>query len=653
MRKITWNITGKKTICLVILSAFLVRIVIAVMNQGFPTDIACFYSWADMAYKNGLGSFYTSGAFTDYPPGYVCVLYVLGFLLSVFKADYLSAASLLILKLPAIMCDMATGLIIYKMARERQSEINAVTISALYLLNPAVILNSCVWGQVDAVMCFFVVLMCGLLMEKKMIPSYIAYAIGVLLKPQMLIFTPVLIYGILENVILHNFSMQRFFQNLFGGLAVISGMVVVCIPFGLENVVGLYLNTLGSYPYVTVNAYNFWALLGKNWASQEDRLLFMSYQSWGMLNIVLTVILSAVFFFRAKKKESRYFTTAALLIISVYLFSVRMHERYIFPAMALLLLAYAVRPLKGFLVVYAGVTLTQLYNTADVLFSYSKEGYIVSTGMLRFISAAAVFVGVFFYYKLYHYDIKKNGIVEADETAEILDRTASTQKNKEEYWKIKWKETDFTPRPSRERMPFSKKDAAIILAITLVYSAFALYDLGDMEAPQSEYHMQKGEMLTLEIPKEQQVSWLYWYLGYLENREFLTEYRLSEEGEWEKLENDGIVTMYDVFKWGRIQVPEGCRYLRLTCKSDEASIMELALADSNENILMPQNAQSYPALFDESSMFPSDGISFRNGTYFDEIYHARTGYEFLHGLPAYETTHPPLGKGLFDSAFCE
>lgn len=661
-KKIAWNGVGSRTICLVSFAAFLVRLVIAAVNQGFPTDIACFYSWANMAYENGPGSFYTSGAFTDYPPGYVCVLYVLGFLISVFKADYLSAASLLILKLPAIVCDMATGLMIYKMVRERQSESNAVTVSALYLLNPAVILNSCVWGQVDAVMCFFVVLMCGLLMKKRMIPSYIAYAVGVLLKPQMLIFTPVLIYGILENVILHDFSIQRFWKNLLGGLAVISGMIVVCIPFGLENIISLYTGTLGSYPYVTVNAYNFWALLGKNWASQEDRLLFMSYQGWGMLNILLTVILSAVFFFRTKKKESRYFTTAALLIISVFLFSVRMHERYLFPAMALLLLAYAVRPLKGFLAAYAGVTLTQLYNTADVLFSYSKEGYTVNTGMLRFVSAVAVLTGVYFYYKLYRYDIKADeterncvsrAVVSAlraaaetadriwpDETAQTSDKTAGSQKHQKGHRNNK----RCAPRLSCRRMPFDKKDAAIILTIMLVYSAFALHDLGDMEAPQNEYHMQKGEMLTLEMPAEQQVSWLYWYLGYLENREFLMEYRMSAEGGWEKLENDGIVTMHDVFKWGRIQVPEGCRYLRMTCMSDEASIMEFALADQNENIVMPQNAQSYPALFDENSMFPAEGISFRNGTYFDEIYHARTGYEFLHGLRAYETTHPPLGK---------
>ena len=38
--------------------------------------------------------------------------------------------------------------------------------------------------------------------------------------------------------------------------------------------------------------------------------------------------------------------------------------------------------------------------------------------------------------------------------------------------------------------------------------------------------------------------------------------------------------------------------------------------------------------------------SWWNSTYFDEIYHARTGYEFTKGTVPYETSHPPLGKVL-------
>ena len=38
-----------------------------------------------------------------------------------------------------------------------------------------------------------------------------------------------------------------------------------------------------------------------------------------------------------------------------------------------------------------------------------------------------------------------------------------------------------------------------------------------------------------------------------------------------------------------------------------------------------------------------------NSTYFDEIYHARTAYEFLKGSVPYETSHPPLGKVLMSA----
>ncbi|MCG6553519.1 MAG: phospholipid carrier-dependent glycosyltransferase, partial [Candidatus Magnetominusculus sp. LBB02] len=41
--------------------------------------------------------------------------------------------------------------------------------------------------------------------------------------------------------------------------------------------------------------------------------------------------------------------------------------------------------------------------------------------------------------------------------------------------------------------------------------------------------------------------------------------------------------------------------------------------------------------------------SYMNSTYFDEIYHARTAYEYLYKLPVYETTHPPLGKVIIEA----
>ncbi len=69
-------------------------------------------------------------------------------------------------------------------------------------------------------------------------------------------------------------------------------------------------------------------------------------------------------------------------------------------------------------------------------------------------------------------------------------------------------------------------------------------------------------------------------------------------------------------------------------------MFELALRDAT-GALVPVTGGD--AMFDEQSEVP-DTISQLNSMYFDEIYHGRTGYEMLHRMTAYETTHPPLGK---------
>ena len=51
----------------------------------------------------------------------------------------------------------------------------------------------------------------------------------------------------------------------------------------------------------------------------------------------------------------------------------------------------------------------------------------------------------------------------------------------------------------------------------------------------------------------------------------------------------------------------------------------------------------YSKLFDEQALFQKNATYYHR-TMFDEVYHARTAYEFLNRLSVYENTHPPLGK---------
>lgn len=624
----------KWSIVRLIVLAFVLRLAIGVIFHGFKGDLDYFYTWSTKAYEVGLPKFYDAAG-ADYPPGYIYVLYIIGFLHSVFNIEYWTWQSILLIKLPAIICDILTGLLIYKIAGKKNSNSRALLLTAIYLFNPAIIYNSSVWGQVDSILGFLLLLLCYLLMEKKIIPAYVVYGIGVLMKPQMIMFTPLIIFGFLEQVIFDKFSVRKLFINLLSGISVIMGMIIACIPFDVSRIFNLYTKTMSSYPYASVNAYNFWSMIGSNFKPQTERFLFMSYQSWGRIAILLTVVLAAFFFYKARKQECRYYTTAAVIIMTMFLFSVRMHERYLFYAMPLLLLAYIIRPVKGLYVAYIGVSLCQLYNMADVLMKAYSDGYTSSEGTIRIISIGMMTVGCYFYYMLYRYDV-------AGDTCE---KDMLFTGNNEEACHIKKEKLKaYTPKPSEKFMPFTWKDAVVILAITFAYSVVALYDLGDKKAPCTEYHMNKGDSIMLNVPSDHEAKWLYSYLGNLDNREFTIAYQTNADDSWYYLGEDGAYNIASVLCWDRIELPNDCRSIYITCNSDEAILMELSFADADERGFLPDNYMDYKTLFDESNLFPDEGPSFRNGTYFDEVYYARAGYEFINGLDTYENTHPPLGK---------
>ena len=100
---------------------------------------------------------------------------------------------------------------------------------------------------------------------------------------------------------------------------------------------------------------------------------------------------------------------------------------------------------------------------------------------------------------------------------------------------------------------------------------------------------------------------------------------------------------------------QSARYVRITAEKAGLELYEIAFRDEDGSLIEVQNIvqenaladamTDAAALIDEQDTVP-EIPSYYNGTYFDEIYHARTAYELLHGLSIYEWTHPPLGKVL-------
>ena len=105
--------------------------------------------------------------------------------------------------------------------------------------------------------------------------------------------------------------------------------------------------------------------------------------------------------------------------------------------------------------------------------------------------------------------------------------------------------------------------------------------------------------------------------------------------------NDGTI-----FQWQRVKVDFEASAIRFVAEGSPA-FYEVGLRDANGKGIVPIFTDASP-LFDEPNAVPEQP-SYRNSMYFDEIYHARTAYETLHGIEPYETTHPPLGKLLISA----
>lgn len=607
--------------------AFITRIALAACFRGFQSDTACFAAWANRMYELGPSSFYSPDVFTDYPPGYMYLLYPIGALFSKTNMTWMSSTHLILLRMPSILCDLLCAGLIWLEGQKCFSSNRVFFLCAVYLFNPAVLLNSAIWGQIDSVFTLPLFIMCLSLMRGKMLPAYLSFGIALLLKPQALFLGPVILAGFLDYVILRDYSFKKLFIHLGQIIVTCFCMLLLCLPFGLSNVWKQYFSTIGSYPYASVNAYNIWALLGKSWISQDTLLAGLPYRFWGGISICAAVFLTLRLSLRRKDDTLKFPFLSVFLFISIFVFSVRMHERYLYPVMLFLLLTFLYKPVKQLFICYCGFSLLHFLNCAHVLFYYDPQNYDRTALPILLISAGMVMMAITFYIVAFRFWLSSGA-----------DIRSSAPGNRLFDARI---HSAVSPKRFRKSLPLRRADWICMLLITCFYSCFALYDLGDHEAPVTAFDMEQNATIELNFDGKIPAS-LHYYIAPWHNRRFLLEEKDTTGSQW----GAGVqITLGNVFTWQRIDLPSDSSQLKLTLLDSQASLLELVFLDMDGNPLIPSNAKEYPALFDESALLPSRS-NFRNSMYFDEIYHGRTAYEFLHHLPAYENTHPPLGKFL-------
>lgn len=185
------------------------------------------------------------------------------------------------------------------------------------------------------------------------------------------------------------------------------------------------------------------------------------------------------------------------------------------------------------------------------------------------------------------------------------------------------------------------KDAYCMLFILVLYTILSFFHLGSLENPQTFWQPEKDEQeVVLDLGEEKEVSKIRYYSG---ARVGTFELAISSD---QKV----FIPLTDleekkVFFWKDQEVNKTFRYLKVLAKGErKGSIGEIGLYDKQGNLLtLTSLTADGNKIIDEQATIPEQ-ISYMNSTYFDEIYHARTAYEYIQGMPIYEWTHPPLGK---------
>lgn len=620
--KITINI--KNRLLFLLLISVVVRIFALKIDAYNETDINCFKSWSIMLFENGFSQFYTLDAFTDYPPGYMYILYLLGFIQNTFKLDYFSTDYTLLIKSPAIIFDIISVAVIYKLATKHINKNNAFLCALAYSLNPAVIINSAVWGQVDSIYSLFILLSIYMLTQKNYFISFLIFTVAVLIKPQAFIFSPIYMFGAYNMLSHDNFSKNSIKKLSLYAIACLCLLFILILPFApnlnFTYVYKQYVDTLTSYPYASLNAYNFYSFIDANWVNIDQKFLFIPFSLWGTLFIVFIVLLS-LYLLNKFNFKGNYFFVAGLINAFTFMFSVKMHERYLYPSILLFLFAYIYSRNKYLLFLVVGFSLTLFINCADVLnmlMNGNNLYYLQNT--IKPISAinlilifATIFLG-FISFKCEQSPIDEEQEISNDLTINKVDL-----------------ELNETP------IKFNVIDAFLLGILVIAYSVIAFTNLGNIKSPQTMWTA-SSEDVIVDLGSVTNVSEIAFITGPKEDRAFSI-YSSTDNLNWE-LELE--INKNSVFEWKFINLNTEARYFKISDFDYNLMILEMAFLYDGK-VLDIDSHLGGENLFDEQHLVPTQR-TYLNSTYFDEIYHARTGYEFVHSMPVYEWTHPPLGK---------
>jgi branched-subunit amino acid transport protein AzlD len=308
-------------------SSLLVLLVISTLARiaglsgpGHGGDITAFVQWAEGTARWGLGGYYAHAGESNYPP-MLYLLWPLGVALD-------GANLQLAIRTLSIPFDLALGWLLYDVvARATGRERNGLLAAGFYLLNPAVLIVGPIWGQVDGMGALPMVASIIAVNRGRVAAAGALAIVAGLVKPQFGI--PAFTLAGLALTWLRSADGARRVAIL--GLGAIAAFVIVLVPLGLGPLSYLQLmgDTFSRYPYFSQFGFNPWGMVFG--FGDRDGL-------WVLLGTALGVagIVGSLWLLRRRRDLVGLLGVSVLVGLAIYFLPTRVHERYLFGAVAVL-----------------------------------------------------------------------------------------------------------------------------------------------------------------------------------------------------------------------------------------------------------------------------------------------------------------------------
>ncbi len=330
----------------ILAAGFLLRVALLPVH-GKMHDVAIFAQWARVLATFGTHGLYDriepwSMTAINYPPGYALVLLGVVRVYASFGAGNDLSLLYALLKVPAILADLACAAIVYVIVLRYASRSQALVAAAIVTFAPWTWPLSAVMGQVDSVCALFVLLALTFAFDERYAASWLALAAGTLVKPFPILVVPLLLAAQLRS--------QGLTPRMLVGPALALGLAyAVSLPFApsaapLATFAWLaheYGSGQGLFPLTSFFAANVWTLFAHP-VPDARRILGVSLQTLGWLAFavatlfVLGTMLRRIDRAQSRPERMRVFVTAwFLVLLGLFVLTTRMHERYLIYALAI------------------------------------------------------------------------------------------------------------------------------------------------------------------------------------------------------------------------------------------------------------------------------------------------------------------------------